>query len=126
MSEQTAPRTSRPPGLAARAEPARPRASQRSAILPGLAAILRAIHSGWSGSASSCVLIVVAICAPVLTSYDPIAQNMADRLTPPSWQHLLGTDEYGRDVYARIVYGARTTLYIVMLVARHRRADRPA
>jgi peptide/nickel transport system permease protein len=62
-------------------------------------------------------LILAAIFAPLLTQYDPIAQNMADRLAPPSWQHLLGTDQFGRDVFSRIVYGARTTLYIIILVA---------
>ena len=63
------------------------------------------------------LLVVMAICAPLLTHYDPIEQNMAERLLPPSWEHLFGTDEYGRDVYARIVYGARTTLRIIVLVA---------
>lgn len=72
---------------------------------------------GLVGLAVIVLLIVVAICAPLLTSYDPIAQNMANRLAPPSWEHLLGTDQFGRDVYSRIVYGARTTLYIIILVA---------
>jgi peptide/nickel transport system permease protein len=72
---------------------------------------------GLVGLAIIGVLIIMAIFAPVLTRYDPIAQNMQLRLMPPSWQHLIGTDEYGRDVFTRIVFGARTTLYIVMLVA---------
>jgi peptide/nickel transport system permease protein len=72
---------------------------------------------GLLGLAVIVLLIVVAICAPLLTSYDPIVQNMAIRLAPPSWEHLLGTDEFGRDVYSRIVYGARTTLQIIILVA---------
>lgn len=62
-------------------------------------------------------LVAMAIFAPLLTSYDPIAQDMAQRLIPPSAEHLLGTDSYGRDVFSRIVYGARTTIYIVILVA---------
>lgn len=62
------------------------------------------------------LLIVTATAAPLLTQYDPIAQNMADRLAPPSFEHLLGTDNFGRDVFARIIYGARTTLNIIILV----------
>lgn len=62
------------------------------------------------------VLIFTAAGAPLLTQYDPIAQNMAIRLSPPSWDHILGTDNFGRDVFARIIYGARTTLDIIILV----------
>lgn len=62
------------------------------------------------------ILIITAAAAPLLTQYDPIAQNMAIRLAPPSWDHLLGTDNFGRDVFARIIYGARTTLDIIILV----------
>src|SRR5258708_1377915 len=63
------------------------------------------------------VLILAATFAPVLAPYSPIAQDLVHRLEPPSVQHWLGTDEYGRDTYARILYGARLTLYIVTLVA---------
>ncbi|MFC0407232.1 ABC transporter permease [Roseomonas elaeocarpi] len=62
------------------------------------------------------LLVLVAIAAPLLTSYDPTIQDMGERLTPPSATHWLGTDEFGRDVFARIVFGARTTLYIIALV----------
>lgn len=62
------------------------------------------------------ILIITAAAAPLLTQYDPIAQNMTIRLAPPSWDHLLGTDNFGRDVFARIIYGARTTLDIIILV----------
>lgn len=72
---------------------------------------------GVLGLAIIVVLVLVAIFAPLLTGHDPIQHDMARRLLPPSWENLLGTDEYGRDVLARIIYGSRTTLYIVMLVA---------
>ncbi|CDN57097.1 ABC-type dipeptide/oligopeptide/nickel transport system, permease component (plasmid) [Neorhizobium galegae bv. officinalis bv. officinalis str. HAMBI 1141] len=62
------------------------------------------------------ILIFTAAAAPLLTQYDPVAQNMAIRLSPPSWDHILGTDNFGRDVFARIIYGARTTLDIIILV----------
>ena len=62
------------------------------------------------------LLVLTAAAAPLLTGYDPAAQDMAVRLQPPSALHLLGTDEFGRDVFARIVYGARTTLRVIALV----------
>jgi peptide/nickel transport system permease protein len=69
------------------------------------------------GLAIVAVLILAALFAPWLTAYSPIAQDLTLTLQPPSFEHWLGTDEYGRDTYARILYGARITLYIVMLVA---------
>ncbi|KKX33356.1 nickel transporter permease [Rhizobium sp. LC145] len=71
---------------------------------------------GLVGLAVIILLILVAVAAPVLTQYDPIVQDMASRLAPPSAEHWLGTDNFGRDVFARIIYGARTTLYIIILV----------
>jgi peptide/nickel transport system permease protein len=62
-------------------------------------------------------LILIALFAPLIATHDPNAQALTDRLEPPGWQgHALGTDELGRDIFSRIVYGARTTLYIVALV----------
>jgi peptide/nickel transport system permease protein len=71
---------------------------------------------GLAGLAIILLLVVAAIGAPWLTSYDPIAQDMVNRLQPPSAAHWFGTDEFGRDVFARVVYGARTTIYIILLV----------
>jgi peptide/nickel transport system permease protein len=63
-------------------------------------------------------LVVVAAFAPWIATHDPYAQNLAQRLLPPgSAGHWLGTDEFGRDIFSRIVHGARITLYIVALVA---------
>jgi peptide/nickel transport system permease protein len=61
------------------------------------------------------VLIGLAICAPLLTSYDPIKQDAANALLPPSARHLLGTDQLGRDVWARLLYGARIDLSVGFL-----------
>ncbi|MGO4736166.1 nickel transporter permease [Bosea sp. 2KB_26] len=60
---------------------------------------------------------LVALMAPWIATHSPFDQVLADRLQRPSAAHWLGTDELGRDVFSRIVYGARTTLYIVGLVA---------
>ena len=65
----------------------------------------------------SLALIFMSIFAPLLAPYDPIAQSLADRLQPPfSPGHWMGTDDFGRDIWSRILYGSRITLYIVLLV----------
>jgi peptide/nickel transport system permease protein len=69
------------------------------------------------GLAIVVTLLVVAAAAPLLATHSPIQGVLVDRLQPPSTAHWLGTDELGRDIYSRIVYGARLTLYIVGLVA---------
>lgn len=64
------------------------------------------------------LLVLMAVFAPIVATHDPIAQDLAGRLTAPMVDgHLMGTDEFGRDIYSRLVYGARVTLYIVALVA---------
>ena len=63
-------------------------------------------------------LILVAAFANVLAGgMSPIEQNLAARLAPPTAQYWFGTDELGRDIYTRTVYGARVTLTIVLLVS---------
>lgn len=59
---------------------------------------------------------VVAIAAPVVAPFDALAQKIEDRLSPPSARHLFGTDELGRDVFSRVVYGARISLPVGLLV----------
>lgn len=61
-------------------------------------------------------LVLVAAFAPILTQADGTEQYLADRLLAPSAEHWFGTDELGRDIYERIVWGSRITLYIVGLV----------
>ena len=61
-------------------------------------------------------LIVTALSAPLLATHDPGAQNLAQRLAKPSAAHWLGTDELGRDVYSRLLYGGRITLGMVVAV----------
>jgi peptide/nickel transport system permease protein len=63
------------------------------------------------------VLVVMAIFAPLIAPYSPVGQDLANRLMPPSAEHWMGTDELGRDIYSRVVYGARITLLIVTMVA---------
>lgn len=77
----------------------------------------RSNHLAMLGLGIVLALIVMAIFAPLIAPYDPNAQVLADRLQFFSAQHWFGTDELGRDIFSRIVYGSRLTLYIVILVA---------
>lgn len=61
------------------------------------------------------ILILVAIFAPVLAPYDPTEIDPANRLAWPSKEHLLGTDNFGRDLLSRIIYGGRTSLLVSIL-----------
>jgi peptide/nickel transport system permease protein/oligopeptide transport system permease protein len=58
------------------------------------------------------LIALAAIFAPVVAPYDPTAQDLTNRLQGPSLQHLLGTDQLGRDVLSRMIYGARVSLVI--------------
>ena len=62
-------------------------------------------------------LLFVAGFAPWLSPQNPFAQNLADRLQPPSSAHWLGTDALGRDILSRLIHGSRITLFIVGTVA---------
>ncbi len=62
-------------------------------------------------------LILAAIFAPLLASHDPFAQDLGQRLLAPGESgHLFGTDSLGRDIYSRLLFGARISIYIVLLV----------
>ena len=61
------------------------------------------------------LLVLAAICAPLLTPYDPTAPDLSSSLAPLGGKHLLGTDQLGRDVLSRLLYGARTDLRVGML-----------
>lgn len=58
------------------------------------------------------LLILIAIFAKVISPYDPYEQNLFNRLKPPSFKHLFGTDELGRDVFSRMVYATRVSLTV--------------
>lgn len=58
------------------------------------------------------VVIILAVLASKISPYDPYEMNMANRLKEPSSQHLLGTDQFGRDLLTRLIYGARVSLQV--------------
>jgi peptide/nickel transport system permease protein len=65
---------------------------------------------GLLGAAGVFLVVVLAVFAPLLSPYDPNAQDLANVLQQPSRAHLLGTDDLGRDVMSRLVYGSRVSL----------------
>ena len=58
------------------------------------------------------LLAILAIFAPLIAPHDPYAQNVAKKFAKPSWEHWLGTDNYGRDILSRLIYGARISLSV--------------
>lgn len=74
----------------------------------------------WWPIAILAVFVLTAICAPLLAPYDPNAQNLVGRLKPPgtvsrSFYYWLGSDELGRDLLSRIIYGTRVSLLVAVL-----------
>jgi peptide/nickel transport system permease protein len=61
------------------------------------------------------LFVLLAIAAPVIAPYDPILQNGEIRLQPPSFTHPFGTDNFGRDILARVIWGTRIDLQIAFL-----------
>ena len=67
---------------------------------------------GAFGAAVLLVMTVAALGAPWLAPYDPLATDYAKVIRPPSVEHWLGTDHFGRDVLSRLIFGARTALLV--------------
>jgi peptide/nickel transport system permease protein len=63
------------------------------------------------------LIMVMAALAPVLTTHDPVTMDVSHRLKGPTAAHWLGQDEYGRDVFSRLVWGARVSLTVAILAA---------
>jgi peptide/nickel transport system permease protein len=58
------------------------------------------------------LIVLIAVCAPLIAPADPLGQNLAQAAQPPSAAHPFGTDKLGRDLFARIIYGARIAIRI--------------
>lgn len=68
-----------------------------------------------TGIIITALLVIFAVFAPLFSSYDYKEQNIYQRLQPPSTKHLMGTDEYGRDVFTRMLYGARISMSVGLI-----------
>ena len=95
-------------------------AERRSGLMRVLRAAGRALQRNPNmllGIVIIAFMSLMALLAPLLTTYDPIRLNVIDRLEGPSGSHWFGTDHLGRDVYTRVVYGARVSLLVGASVA---------
>src|SRR5678816_1852337 len=68
-----------------------------------------------AGAAILVVLTLLALFAPWVTPYDPMAMKISDRIQSPRLAHWFGTDELGRDVFSRVVFGARYSLMLSLI-----------
>ncbi len=72
----------------------------------------------WASAAFMAGIILMAVCAPLVSPYDPVQQSLRERLKSPTWfpetgrRHLLGTDQLGRDILSRIIHGSRVSLIV--------------
>ena len=86
--------------------------SPARAILKSTLRAFNTNKTSWVGLVIFVIVVLAAIFAPWIAPLDPLDQNVMLRLKSPSEENWLGTDYYGRDIYARLVYGARISLII--------------
>jgi peptide/nickel transport system permease protein len=65
---------------------------------------------GAVGATIASIVVLAAVSAPILAPEDPVHINMSQSLRPPSGRHIFGTDQFGRDIFSRVLYGARTSV----------------
>jgi peptide/nickel transport system permease protein len=81
-------------------------------ILARLFQVFGTNKTSWVGLAMFVAICAMALLAPWIAGTDPLEQDIIAKLRPPSAEHWFGTDEFGRDVYARLVWGARISLSV--------------
>jgi peptide/nickel transport system permease protein len=94
---------------------ASPAAEKAASSTSAWSVLQRLNMSTWFGIAIVSSLVLAAIFAPLLATHDPDAQDIIMYLSPPSADNILGTDQFGRDIYSRLLYGARYSLTIGFL-----------
>lgn len=92
-------------------------ARRRRSLARRLARVAVRNKGGAVGAVIMLLMVIVAIAAPLLTTHSPTALNPVDRLQPPSGKWLFGTDNFGRDLFSRTIYGARTSLLVGFSIA---------
>jgi peptide/nickel transport system permease protein len=101
--------------VTARAEPFRPAAVEKISRLRQLGEVLRRKPLGAVSAALIVVIVFTAVFADLLAPFDPLGTRPEIRLAAPSWEHPFGTDDIGRDVLSRIIYGSRISLWVGLL-----------
>ena len=86
-------------------------------LTSGLLGSIRRYPLGAAGAVVVLVMIFLALFAELIAPYDPEANSFEHMLTAPNMQFLLGTDDFGRDIFSRIIYGARTALFVGFVAA---------
>ena len=81
-----------------------------------VAAHMRKYPAFWVGLAVLSVFLVLMVAAPLVATHDPMAQDMPNRLAEPSAEHWFGTDELGRDMFSRTIYGTQISLPMALVV----------
>ncbi len=81
-------------------------------ILHSILSMFRANKAALLGLILILLILLMSVFAPVIARYDPNALDLTSMRKAPSWEHWFGTDDMGRDVFARVVYGSRTSLMI--------------
>jgi peptide/nickel transport system permease protein len=81
----------------------------------GISSFVQRKPLGAIGAVILFAFIVVALLAPQLATHDPDLNNYRARVKPPSVEHWFGTDNFGRDIYSRVIYGARISMYVGIL-----------
>jgi peptide/nickel transport system permease protein len=79
----------------------------------GMRAFLRD-PMGMTGAVLVAAFLLMALLAPWIAPFDPLALNVQNKFQPPNWQHWAGTDQLGRDLLSRMIWGARTALFIAL------------
>ena len=85
---------------------------ERDGLKEELLRMCRQNHVAALSAAVILIIILLAVFAPVIAPYKEAEQDLMSRLQGPSMAHLFGTDELGRDVFSRILYGARVSLIV--------------
>lgn len=70
----------------------------------------------WAGVLILAIFLVLIVAAPQIATHEPMVQDLSNRLSPPSADHLFGTDELGRDIFSRTIYGAQISLPMALVV----------
>jgi peptide/nickel transport system permease protein len=83
----------------------------RSSLLHGFGRLYRN-HIGFTGFILSAIVVLAALFAPLLSPVDPLRQNIRARFAPPGSTHVLGTDNFGRDLLSRVLHGYRISISI--------------
>ncbi|MHB9059574.1 MAG: nickel transporter permease [Bacillota bacterium] len=93
-------------------EPAAVAPPKKTHVDSGVWARYRKSRSAMAGACLIALLAIFAVIGPAVAPYDPVKGNLPDQLQAPSGQFLLGTDEFGRDILSRIIYGSRIAIEV--------------